>query len=380
MKVLFITEYIGAKGQGAYMVANAHYQSFCDIFGVDNVDVINIKSSNDEIKNDKFYYISAYENRIDRLKNLLCGYQPFYNNKINNYILGFLKENKYDLIYFDNCYFGNITKKIKKLYPNIPIWVFFHGIKANSGRQTIKNSHFKPQVVLACINNIFQEKKAVKYSDKLILLNKRDEDELLKYYNKKADMFLPVYYKDTAKIEKVENHDEFRILFLGGHFWPNVHGITWFAENVMPYVDKKAKLYVVGRGMEVLKENDVFSNSDNINVVGGTDDLDYWYNSSDITVGPIFHGDGMKTKTAEALMYGKKYIGTTEALCGYEGLDEFCVNTAEEFINIINKNIKDGVCKYNPEMRKLYDDNYSVESANRKIRELLNEEGFSYEK
>lgn len=380
LKVLFISEYISAKGQGAYMVANAHYQSFCDIFGEKNIKVISIKTSDEMIDNGKFTRISGYTKRNDRLWNLLCGYPPFYSSKIDKYILDVLSEDKYDLIYFDNSHFGKIIKKIKKVYPKIPIWTFFHGIYSNSAFQTMKSSNFKPQIVISCLNSARQERVTVKYSDKCIVLNERENTELFKYYKRHADMLLPVYFKDTAKIEKICENDEFKILFLGGKFWPNILGVIWFVENVMPKINKKAKLYIVGRGMEILNENDTIKNADNVLVIGGTDDLNYWYNSSHIAVGPIFHGDGMKTKTAEALMYGKKYIGTTEALCGYVGLDGFCCNTAEEFITLINKLIKKGVSGYYPEMRKLYEENYSVEAANKKIIELLKSMEIEHEK
>lgn len=363
------------------MVANAHYKSFCDLFGKENIEVISIKTRNNEEKKAKYIYIEGYRKKIDRLFNLIEGYPAFYSKSIDNFILEKVKTNKYDIIYFDNSYFGNIIKKIKKYNPSIPVIVFFHGIKGNSGRQIIKKNLLKPQIVLANINNMRQEKKATKYADKCIVLNKREENELEKYYNKGADLLLPVYYKDTAKIENIKNNiSEFRILFLGGNFWPNILGIKWFTKNVMPYVDKKAKLYIVGRGMEKLKKEKEFINVKNVEVIGGTDDLDYWYNSSDIVVGPIFNGDGMKTKTAEALMYGKLYIGTKEALCGYIGLEELCCNTDKEFIEKINVFIKMGVKKFDPEIRKLYDENYSVEAANKKIEKLINEMEIDNEK
>lgn len=370
MKVLFVSEFISAKAQGAYMSANAHYKSFCDIFGQENIEVISIKTNDNEEINNNFIHLEAYKSRKDKLLNLLNGYTFFCNKSIERYIVRLVKTKKYDLIFFDNNSFGSIIKKIKKMNIDVSIWSFFHGISANSSPQS-KRRNYKPQVILSKMNWKNQEKKTVQYSDKCILLNKRDEKELINHYNRKADMLLPVYYIDTAKIKPINNENEFRILFVGGKFWPNILGITWFAKNVMPHLDKKAKLYVVGREMEFLREEIYFKNRSDIKVIGGTDDLSYWYNSADIVVGPIFHGDGMKTKTAEALMYGKRYIGTSEALCGYTQMEKFCCNTAEEFIYLINEYIKNGVSKYYPEMRKLYEDNYSVDSANKKIIELV---------
>ena len=373
MKVLFITEYINAPGQGAYMVANAHYKTFCEIFNEDNIDVISIKTSDNPKKmDDNFLHLSGYNKRIDRLKNLLAGYPAFMSKSVDKKILKMIKEKTYDLIYFDNCYFGTTIKNIKKYNSNLNIWTFYHGVKANSSRQLIKKNLFKPQFLLAAINNIKQEKLATKYSDKCILLNERENKELYKYYGRHADCILPVYYNDTAKISKIEDDKEFKILFLGGYFWPNIIGITWFAENVMPYINSKAKLYIVGRGMDKLN-NECFM-KDNISVIGETDNLDYWYNSSNIAVGPIFDGDGMKTKTVEALMYGKKYLGTDEALCGYIGLDELRCNTKEEFIEKINSFIDTKIGKYDENMRKLYEKYYSPMAAKKIIQSILNME------
>lgn len=373
MKVLFITEYMNAPGQGAYMVANAHYNTFCETFGKKNIDAVSIKTRDSSIIMDNFINLSGYNTKFDRLKNLLSGYPPFMSKKVNQQILEIINENKYDLIYFDNCYFGTTIKSIKKCNFNLKIWTFYHGVKANSSRQLIKKNLLKPQFLIAAINNIRQERLATKYSDVCILLNERENRELYKYYKRNADFLLPVYYDDTAKISiSNDDSDEFRILFLGGYFWPNVIGITWFAKNVMPYLNKNAKLYIVGRDMNKL--NDVCFNVKNIEVVGETDDLNYWYNSSHIVVGPIFNGDGMKTKTAEALMYGKKYIGTDEALCGYVGLDNFRCNTAEEFIEIINDLMNQKINKYDGNMRELYEKHYSPKSAKIIIESILEAE------
>ena len=42
------------------------------------------------------------------------------------------------------------------------------------------------------------------------------------------------------------------------------------------------------------------------------DCLETWYEKADVVISPIFLGSGMKTKTAEALMYGKPILGTIQ--------------------------------------------------------------------
>ena len=83
----------------------------------------------------------------------------------------------------------------------------------------------------------------------------------------------------------------------------------------------------------------------------------------------------MKTKTCEALMYGKLYLGTDEALEGYEGLDDFRCNTKEEFISQILKIRNTQVSKYHDEMRELYLKMYSPQMARKKLNAIFNEWG-----
>lgn len=370
MKMLYISEYYGEKGQGAYQLTRAQIKSFRDLLGDFNVDIVSIKLDH-AVPEDENLFLSAATTKIDKFINLIHGYPVFYSRKCEDAIVELVRKNNYNLVYIGNSYFGATVKKIKKMFPNISIWVFYHGVKANSGRQTVKAVNYRPTIVLRCIANFLGEKMTVKYSDTQILLNERDSKELEKYYHRKADVLLPIYYTDTANIYNIEQMDEFRILFLGSGFWPNLYGITWFVKNVMPNVKERAKLYIVGRGMETLREKTEFQ-SDRVEVVGETDDLDYWYNSADIVVGPIFHGEGMKTKTAEALMYGKRYLGTKEALCGYIGMDKYLCESAQDFISTINNYVEKGVPHFDPQMRALYEKFYSVEAANKTLIKELN--------
>ena len=70
------------------------------------------------------------------------------------------------------------------------------------------------------------------------------------------------------------------------------------------------------------------------------EDLEEVYEQCHIVISPIFHGGGMKTKTAEAMMYGCPIIGSKEAFEGYDvdynQIGAQC-NTAKEFIDAINR-------------------------------------------
>ena len=79
---------------------------------------------------------------------------------------------------------------------------------------------------------------------------------------------------DNAKICKKDSDKSFKLLFVGGYFWPNIHGITWFVNNVMSELPDDVFLIVVGNNMEKLK-NDL--SKDNIIIHGRVDCLDDFY-------------------------------------------------------------------------------------------------------
>lgn len=79
----------------------------------------------------------------------------------------------------------------------------------------------------------------------------------------------------------------------------------------------------------------------------------------------------MKTKTAEALMYGKEYLATSEALEGYENSGIKPCDTAEEFIARIESLIRHKPEKFNSSMREVYLRNYSIESCALKMNILF---------
>ena len=153
------------------------------------------------------------------------------------------------------------------------------------------------------------------------------DDQATDLYPMSLEDKLPVDY-----ISLPYNVTEKFALFVGGTFYANQAGIFWFVENVVPYISMKT--YIVGRGFEKFKSE--LEINENVVVVGEVDTLAQWYHDAYFVVAPIFDGSGMKTKVAEALMYGKKIIGTPEAFSGYEDIVKQAGNvcdSADEFVD-----------------------------------------------
>ena len=147
--------------------------------------------------------------------------------------------------------------------------------------------------------------------------------------------------------------------------------LRWFINNVMPNVNN-AILYVVGRGTENWQEE--FKDVSNVKIIGGVESLKDYYEKADAVVSPIFLGSGMKTKTAEALMYGKYIFATREAFEGYDvDYDEVGVlcNTKEDFIKAINEDLQKLPSRFNEYSRRVFLEKYSNDVWKDRIKKFL---------
>ena len=149
---------------------------------------------------------------------------------------------------------------------------------------------------------------------------------------------------------------------------PNIQGLHWFCDTVFDNIKENYDIWVIGKGLE--KVRDEF-NDDDIHVIGFVDSLSEYYSYADMVIAPLTDGGGMKIKTAEAISYGKIFLGSSESLYGYweeipDDLKDnvvFKCDTAEDYLTAFNKIDKKPVCKKNVELISLYDQLYSENAA-----------------
>ena len=167
-----------------------------------------------------------------------------------------------------------------------------------------------------------------------------------------------------------EKAEEKYVLFVGGLFYANEHGVRWFVRHIAPNISYK--ILIVGRGFEVFKNE--FEKTKNITVVGEVDDLNKWYRESDCVIAPIFEGSGMKTKVAEALMFGKKIVASSAALDGYEGIPNnicYSCNSKAAFIETLNSLFSEQHLKFDQRIRDIYENNFSFSAAEKNLKKIL---------
>ena len=276
----------------------------------------------------------------------------------------------YDVVFIDRSVFGIIAKKLKEANFKGRIISFFHNVEVPYFEAKLGNKPGKG-LFLRCIDR--NDQYACTYSDKTIALNPRDDEELFARYGKKADVLIPVAFKDKYLKEHYPQDitaQQPLCLFLGAYFPPNNEGIVWFVQNVLSYVNIRMK--VVGKGMARLKAEEPALKD--IEVISDAPDLLPCFEEADIMVLPIFKGSGMKVKTCESLMYGKNIIATDEAFVGYDvNYDKVggkC-NTAEEFIACIQDFEQHPRPRFNTYSRQMFLEKYSEEAVVEKFKMVL---------
>lgn len=276
----------------------------------------------------------------------------------------------FDVVFIDRSVFGIIAKKLKQANYRGKVISFFHNVEVPYFEAKLGNKPGK-SILLRCIDH--NDRYACQYSDKTIALNSRDDNELFARYGKKADVLIPVAFKDKYLKDSYSQEmttSQPLCLFLGAYFPPNNEGVVWFVKNVLPHVNIRMK--VVGKGMARLKAEEPALKD--IEVISDAPDLLPYFEEADIMILPIFKGSGMKVKTCESLMYGKNIIATNEAFVGYD-VDYDKVggkcNTADEFIARIKDFEKNPRPRFNAYSRQMFLEKYSEESVVEKFWEVL---------
>ena len=276
-------------------------------------------------------------------------------------------------VFVDGSNLGGLVKVAKRRFPQVQISSFFHNVEARFFLGSLKESR-TPRALAVLLVNYLAERKAVRYSDKIICLSERDSRMLQRLYGRAATHKAPMALQDKLPVGLGLSRNTSRgkfALFVGGVFYANRAGITWFVEQVVPRIN--VKICIVGRGFEDFKQE--LERDGKVEVVGAVDSLAQWYLDSHFVIAPIFDGSGMKTKVAEALMFGKKVIGTPEAFSGYEKIADRvgCVcASADEFVAAIE--VADTMVNdpFDSDLRAIFESTFSFPAARARLESILN--------
>lgn len=277
-----------------------------------------------------------------------------------------------DQVFVDGSNFGGFVAVLKRTLPKVEVITFFHNVEARFFWGSLKTVR-TPRALAVFITNFLAERKAARLSDKRICLSERDSRLLKKIYGKGATHIAPMALEDKLPMPIAESqkcNDEPFALFVGGSFYANRDGIAWFVRHVVPSIG--IKVCIVGKGMEKMRTQ--LNIPGRVEVIGPVDSLAQWYRDAHFVIAPIFDGSGMKTKVAEALMFGKKIVGTPEAFSGYDDIAAkagWICNSAAEFIRAIDLAQQQIMQPFDSTLREIYLSDYSLDAAKKRLLDIL---------
>lgn len=276
-------------------------------------------------------------------------------------------------VFLDGSNLGSIARAVKLASPSVQVITFFHNCEARFFLGALRQ-HPSVRACGVLLANYLAERSAVQFSDKRICLNERDSLLLQRVYGRGASHLSPMALKDqvSSGVPDAQGlNGERYALFVGGTFYANCQGIEWYVDHVAPRAP--IRTYVVGKGFERWKDR--LERNGNVRVIGTVDSLAPWYLGAEFVIAPIFDGSGMKTKVAEALMYGRRVVGTSEAFVGYEQfaarVGAVCED-ASEFVAALT-DLSSRVAGDDVTLRRIYLENYSEEAMRRNLARIFSE-------
>lgn len=278
-------------------------------------------------------------------------------------------------VFVDGSNLGAFVKTVKRRLPHIEVCTFFHNVEARFFIGALRHARSASAAgVLAA--NYLAERKSVLMSDKIIALSETDRRLLRRLYGRAATHVAPMAVRDEfagpAPSMHVQTPETFA-LFVGGAFYANLEGIRWFVRHVVPRIS--ITICIVGRGFEEFTAE--LQGGSRVEVVGAVKSLSEWYRQARFVIAPIFDGSGMKTKVAEALMFGKRIVATPDAFAGYEGVAGragWTCRSADDFVEAINTAVNSIASPFDPDLRAMYEARYSYEAHRQRLQSILSDE------
>jgi len=189
----------------------------------------------------------------------------------------------------------------------------------------------------------------------VVTLTQQDKD-----YLQRDGVCKPIYVSPAAINTEISpfcpwNH---RLAFVGSFLHqPNVEGIDWYMNEVLPLLQKAPLLEIIGKGWPTKYK------TKDINTLGFVDDL-HEVISGSIMIVPILSGSGMRMKILEAAAMSMPIITTT---VGVEGLNfkhgDSCIiaDSPQEFASAIKQlSENEDICrKLGEQANKVFRENYS---------------------
>lgn len=152
----------------------------------------------------------------------------------------------------------------------------------------------------------------------------------------KIDWLVPWYDKYNKSVIRNIDWDKPFIIYYGAMGRPeNYLSVQWLIEKIMPLINSKIRLVVIGSGSETIEK---FA-SERVDILGFVDNVSPFFSRTMCLVAPLVLGAGIKIKVLEAMSAGVPVLTNQIGIEGIEaksGKDYFYCKDAVDYANVIN--------------------------------------------
>jgi glycosyltransferase involved in cell wall biosynthesis len=306
-------------------------------------------------------FVDTKINLVDAFSSLVTSdsynISRFFSTDFDILLRKTLEANEYDIIHLESLFMTPYAHTIRR-FSNAKIILRSHNLEYMIWqRLSVAPANPAKKVYLKILAQQLKKYETNVFSsiDGIASISSQDRNKYVQLGCKKPMITIPfgislkAYNSDYHLDTRIVN--EFRLFHIGAMDWkPNMEGISWFIEEVWPFVLKENKdleLHIAGRSMpDWLIEKEVPNMINHTEVESAQD----FMLSNDIMIVPLLSAGGMRVKIIEGMALGRVIISTA---IGAEGIDYkdgeniLIANNAKEF------NDKLSWLKANPE--KLYE-------------------------
>ena len=306
-------------------------------------------------------FVDTRINLVDAFSSLVTSdsynISRFFSTDFDILLRKTLEANEYDIIHLESLFMAPYSHTIRR-FSNAKIILRSHNLEHIIWqRLSIAPANPAKKVYLKILAQQLKKYETNVFSsiDGIASISSQDQNKYIQLGCKKPMITIPFgislkAYNSEAQLRK-SLVNEFKLFHIGAMDWkPNVEGISWFIEEVWPFVLKAnpdLELHIAGRSMpDWLIEKEVPNMTNHREVESAQD----FMLSNDIMIVPLLSAGGMRVKIIEGMALGRVIIST---VIGAEGIDYkdgdniLIANNAKEF------NDKLTWLKANPE--KLYE-------------------------
>ncbi len=243
-----------------------------------------------------------------------------------DHVKTYLKNAQHDLVIIEKLHLDWILDFLPK---KTPAYLDAHDLM--SDRSQAFQAFNRPCSTLSFNEEVIRMSKF----DKVIFLQNEEVEKVNRSISPQKLLCCPHPIKPHKPIglRKQVKH----IGFFGGPSWPNIDGVQWFHDTVMPLLGKLAKK-CTAQGTFIHSPFSIFT--PRLKKGAPAACLTSYYQTVDIAFNPALYGSGLKIKTIEALGHGIPLVTTS---CGAQGLLEeanrcfLIADTPEKFAEAIAK-------------------------------------------